>query len=78
MTDKAVHTEPYAVEVPYSTWRLAGSFVLQVIVAPPVVTPECWTALITGGVVSGGASVVNVKSADVARLPAASLLLTRK
>ncbi len=46
-------------------------------VAPlPVIEPAA-TALMVGGVVSGGALVVKVKSAEVARLPAASLLLTR-
>lgn len=64
--------------VPYSAWVVAGSLVVQLIVAPLVVTLPVATPEITGGVVSGGAVVVNVWSEDVARLPAASLLFTRK
>ena len=63
--------------VPYSTWESLASLVFQEIVAALDVTPELETPLITGGVVSGGAGVVNVKSPDVARLPAASRDLTR-
>ena len=40
-------------------------------------TLEAATPLITGAVVSGGATVVKVLSAEVARLPAASRLFTR-
>jgi hypothetical protein len=53
------------------------SFVVQAIDAALEVTPELETELITGGTVSGGAEVLNVKSADVARLPAASRDFTR-
>jgi hypothetical protein len=51
---------PYAVVVPYSTCVVEASFVVQLIVALFVVTPEAATALITGGVVSTGMEVVKV------------------
>ena len=51
---------PYPVVVPYSTWVSDASFVVQVIVAAVLVTPELPTLLIVGGVVSGAAVVVNV------------------
>ena len=51
--------------------------VLQLTLALLVVIPELETALIDGAVVSAAALVVNVKSPDVARLPAASRDLTR-
>ena len=38
--------------VPYSTWLVAGSLVVQVMVAPLVLMLPAATALITGGVVS--------------------------
>jgi hypothetical protein len=65
------------VSVPYSTCASAASSVDQDTVAPVALTLEAETPLITGAVVSGGAAVVNVRSAEVARLPAASRLLTR-
>ncbi len=64
--------------VPYSAWVVADSLVVQLIVAPLVVMLLVVTPEITGGVLSGGAVVVKVWSVDVARLPAASLLFTRK
>ncbi len=45
---------------------------IKLCVIPELVTPE-----ITGGVVSDSAEVVNVKSAETARLPASSLERTR-
>jgi hypothetical protein len=51
---------PYCVVVPYSTRLVEDSSVVQLIVAPLVVTPEEATALITGGVVSTGVEVVKV------------------
>ena len=44
--------EPYCVVVPYSTCASAGSFVVQVILAPVCVIAVAVTALIVGGVVS--------------------------
>ena len=43
---------PYALDVPYSTCESAGSFVVHVIVALLLVTPDDMTLEITGGVVS--------------------------
>ena len=68
--------DPYAVVVPYSTWLSAPSLLVHVTVAPLTDTPDAVTADSVGGVTSG-AVVVNVKSADTVRFPAASLLLTR-
>jgi hypothetical protein len=43
---------PYETVVPYSTWLLAASFVVQMIVAPRLVTSVADTAEIKGGVTS--------------------------
>ena len=43
---------------------------VQLIVAPDEVMDPDVTALIAGGVVSGGASVVNIESAEVCKFPA--------
>jgi hypothetical protein len=51
--------------------------VVQEIVAELAVMLELETAEITGGVVSGTAVVVKLKSLERARLPAASFDLTR-
>jgi hypothetical protein len=67
----------YDVVMPYSTCVSLASFVVHHTDAALDVTPELDTPPITGGVVSGGAWVVNVKSPDVARLPAASRDFTR-
>jgi len=68
---------PYAVVVPYSTCESLASSVVQETVAPEAEIADVATPLITGGVVSVGAEVVNVKSAEAPRLPSASLDLTR-
>src|SRR5436190_1292017 len=44
--------DPYAVVVPYSTWLLVCSLVVQVTVAELAVPEALETALMTGGVVS--------------------------
>ena len=44
--------EPYAVEVPYSTWVSEASLVVQLMTAPELVMPVLLIAEITGGVVS--------------------------
>jgi hypothetical protein len=69
--------DPYDVDVPYSTCVSLASFVVQVTVAPLEEMFELETALIKGAAVSGGALVVNVKSPEVARFPAASRDFTR-
>ena len=68
---------PKLVVVPYSTWELEASLVVQAIVAPVLVIAELVTPLIVGAVVSGGAEVVKEYVLEVARFPAASLDLTR-
>ncbi len=75
--DDPVDVKPYDVVVPYSTSESDASLVVQEMVAVETVMFELATLEITGGVVSGGAAVVKVKSPDVARLPAASLDFTR-
>ena len=55
----------------------AGSLVVQLTVAEFSWMLVTVTLVIIGGVVSARANVVNVKSPDVARLPAASRDLTR-
>jgi hypothetical protein len=69
--------EPYAVVVPYSTCVSLASLVVHETVAELDVAPELATALMTGGVVSGAAVVVKVKSPEVARFPAGSRDFTR-
>jgi hypothetical protein len=51
---------PYEVVVPYSTLESAASSVFHRIVAVELSTFELRTLEMTGGVVSGGAGVVNV------------------
>mgnify|MGYP001609827647 CR=1 FL=1 len=62
--------------VPYSIWVSLDSLVVQLMVTPVEVMLVEVTAVMTGAVVSGGASVVNVKSADVVKFPDASFDLT--
>ncbi len=64
--DDPVDVKPYDVVVPYSTSESDASSVVQEMVAAAAVMPELVTLEITGGVVSAGAAVVNVKSPDVA------------
>ncbi len=64
--DDPVDVKPYDVVVPYSTSESDASLVVQEMVAAAAVMPELVTLEITGGVVSAGAVVVNVKSPDVA------------
>ena len=54
-----------------------ASLVVQLMVALLAVMAVLPTAEIMGGVVSGGAAVVKVKSAETAAFPAASLECTR-
>jgi hypothetical protein len=68
---------PYAVDVPYSIWLSDGSFVFQEMVAPLLLTAEFATPVIEGGVESATPVVVNVKSLETARFPAASRDFTR-
>src|SRR5436309_7315434 len=50
----------------------------ETVIVPATVAPAAGAVIATvGGVVSGGAAVVNVTSADVARFPAASRDFTR-
>jgi hypothetical protein len=73
----SVLDDPYDVLVPYSTCVSDASSVVHDTVAPLLVRPDDPTPEIVGGVVSGAAAVMNVKSADVVKLPAASRLSTR-
>ncbi len=57
---------PYDVVTPYSTSESDASLVVQETVAVETVMFELATLEMTGGVVSGGAAVVKVKSPDVA------------
>ena len=54
---------PYAVVVPYSTWESLASFVVHVIVAPPVVLTGTATAEIAGGVVSVTSRLTSLENA---------------
>jgi hypothetical protein len=67
---------PYAVVTPYSTRLSDGLSVVQVMEAPVMLTVELTTAEMTGAVVSGIVSVVNVRSEDTASLPAESFDFT--
>jgi hypothetical protein len=62
---------------PYSTCVFAGSLLVQLTRADVCAMNVGWTLESVGGVVSG-VSVRNVEVEDVARLPAASRLRTRK
>jgi hypothetical protein len=62
-----VVAEPYWSVSPYSTWLVAPSSVVQVMVAPVWVMPLAVTLEITGGVIS--TSVVKVLSPDSAQRP---------
>jgi len=73
----SVVVDPYDVLVPYSTCVSDASSVVHDTVPPLLVSPDDPTPEIVGAVVSGAAAVVNVKSADVVKLPAASRLSTR-
>jgi len=69
--------DPYVVVVPYSTWVVADSLVVQMMVAALYVMLLLLTLEIVGAVVSGAADVVKVLSADMAEFPAPSVLFTR-
>src|SRR5206468_4233639 len=60
---------PYAAVVPYATWLVAGSSVVQLIVAFVWLIAVATTPLMTGGRVSGG-GVVTVAVAGRISMPA--------
>jgi hypothetical protein len=64
-------------DVPYSTCVFAASLLVQLTRADVCATNVVWRFESVGAVVSG-VSVRNVVTEDVARLPAASRLRTRK
>ena len=71
----SVVSEPYASVFPYSTWLVAGSSVVHVMVALDSVMLETLTPEIVGGVSSAVARVVSSPLAVIS-FPAASFDIT--
>ncbi len=69
--------EPYVSVFPYLTWLVAGSFVIQVMIALDSVMLETLTPEIVGAVLSAVAKVVS-SPLDVVSFPAASVDITLK
>ena len=67
-----VVVDPYAAVVPYATWEVAATSVVQSIVAVEAPMDAAFTAEMTGGALVV-ALVVKVKSPDVDRSPCASV-----
>ena len=69
--------KPYSVVLPYSTWLLPGSSVVQVMIALSSVSDETEMSFITGGVVStdggcgvgGGTGIVTLMTTDLLTVP---------
>ncbi len=76
VSSSEVAVKPYSVVLPYSTWLLPGSFVVQVMIALASVSDEAEMFLITGGVVSTGGGcggvvtgIVTLMTTDLLTVP---------